>query len=88
MCPVSKFELYLPQGRGSALAANGNLCKLTAKLVMPTTIVAQNGAQLKQSTKIAVEGCASIKHGKKARSALRGAGGTRSHSTTGQRGAL
>jgi hypothetical protein len=28
--PVSTFELYLPQGPYSALAANGNLCSLTA----------------------------------------------------------
>jgi hypothetical protein len=55
--PVNSFELYLPQGRGSALAANGNLCKAGAKLVMPTTFVAQNGARFKQSTKIAVSGC-------------------------------
>ncbi len=27
--PVSTFELYLPQGPDSALAANGNLCNLT-----------------------------------------------------------
>jgi hypothetical protein len=56
--PVKSFELYLPQGRGSALAANGNLCKSAKKLLMPTTFVAQNGAQLKQATKISVTGCA------------------------------
>ena len=27
--PVNSFELYLPQGKFSALAANGNLCKVT-----------------------------------------------------------
>jgi hypothetical protein len=57
--PVNSFELYLPQGKGSALAANGNLCKSSAKLVMPTTFIAQNGAQIKQNTKVAVTGCAS-----------------------------
>ncbi len=55
--PVNTFELYLPQGKGSALAANGNLCKSRAKLVMPTTFTAQNGTVVKQSTKIAVSGC-------------------------------
>jgi hypothetical protein len=53
--PVSSFELNLPQGKYSALAANGNLCQ--QKLVMPTAFVAQNGAALDQSTHIEVEGC-------------------------------
>jgi hypothetical protein len=53
--PVSSFELTLPQGTNSALAANKDLC--TAPLPMPTTITAQNGAVIKQSTKIAVQGC-------------------------------
>jgi hypothetical protein len=61
--PVSSFELYLPEGRYSALAANGNLC--TSKLVMPTQFVAQNGAEIHQSTKIAVTGCAKAKAAKK-----------------------
>jgi hypothetical protein len=59
--PISRFELKLPQGRNSALAANGNLC--TAKLVMPTLFVAHDGAQIKQSTRIVATGCA--KAGKK-----------------------
>ncbi len=54
--PVSSFELYLPSGPYSALTANVNLC--TTSLRMPTSYVAQNGAQLKQSTKINVTGCA------------------------------
>ena len=60
--PVNTFELYLPEGKFSALAANGNLC--ASKLVMPTEMVAQNGAVLKQSTKIAVTGCAKPKKAK------------------------
>jgi hypothetical protein len=57
--PVSSFELTLPQGKYSALAANGNFCnsKTKSKLVMPTAFVAQNGAEIKQSTKISVSGC-------------------------------
>jgi hypothetical protein len=47
--------LTLPEGRFSALGANGNLC--TSKLVMPTEFIAQNGAKLKQNTPIAVTGC-------------------------------
>jgi hypothetical protein len=54
--PIESFELYLPEGADSALAANGNLCK--SKLTMPTTFVAQNGAEINQNTKIAVTGCA------------------------------
>jgi hypothetical protein len=55
--PVNSFELYLPEGRFSALAANGNLCKPASKLKMPTEFVAQNGAVIHQTTKIAVTGC-------------------------------
>jgi hypothetical protein len=52
---VNSFELYLPTGPDSALAANGNLCK--QKLRMPSLFTAQDGAQLKQITKIQVAGC-------------------------------
>jgi hypothetical protein len=55
--PVKTFELYLPEGPYSALAANGNLCKAQSKLRMPTEFVAQNGLAIHQSTKIAVTGC-------------------------------
>ncbi len=57
--PIASFELSLPQGKYSALAANGNLCK--SKLKMPTAFIAQNGARLNQSTPIAVTGCAKHK---------------------------
>jgi len=53
--PVGSFELTLPQGTDSALAANGNLCK--AKLTMPTIFVAQNGKEMHQTTKITATGC-------------------------------
>jgi hypothetical protein len=66
--PVNTFELYLPEGRFSALAANGNLCHFQGKLKMPTEFVAQNGAVLRQSTKIAVTAC---KGKKKANGAAR-----------------
>ncbi len=53
--PIGTFELKLPQGTDSALAANGNLCASTLK--MPTTFVAQNGMSIHQSTPISVTGC-------------------------------
>ena len=59
--PISSFETILPEGRHSALGAylpanaNGSFCGLS--LAMPTTIEGQNGAQVKQSTPIAVTGC-------------------------------
>jgi hypothetical protein len=57
--PFNTFELTLPQGKFSALAANGNLC--TSKLAMPTAFVAQNGAEIHESTPIGVTGCAKTK---------------------------
>ena len=53
--PVTSFALTLPMGPHSALAGYGNLC--AHPLLMPTIITAQNGAQVKQSTRIAVAGC-------------------------------
>jgi hypothetical protein len=54
--PVGTFELTLPQGPYSALTANTNLCKVKS-LVMPTEFIGQNGALIKTTTKIAVNGC-------------------------------
>jgi hypothetical protein len=55
--PFSTFQLTLPEGRYSALTANGaNLCH-AGPLKIPTELVAQNGAVIKQSTKIKVTGC-------------------------------
>jgi hypothetical protein len=53
--PIGTFELHLPQGPDSALAANGNLC--ASKLIMPTIFVGANGVSLKQSTPITATGC-------------------------------
>ncbi len=58
--PVSSFSLDLPMGPNSALSANGNLCKHA--LLMPTVLTAQNGAQIKRNTRIAVSHCPRKKH--------------------------
>jgi hypothetical protein len=67
--PVGSFEITLPQGKYSALAAIGNLCK--SRLAMPTAFVAQDGVEIHESTPISVAGCArarkaraASKHGK------------------------
>jgi uncharacterized repeat protein (TIGR01451 family) len=73
--PISSFELTLPQGSHSALTATlpakakGSLCGTS--LVMPTTITGQNGALVKQSTKIAVSGCPKPRKKPKAKKASR-----------------
>jgi hypothetical protein len=67
--PISRFELDLPKGPHSALSFNlpakdkGSFC--TTALTMPTTVVAQNGAQIVQNTPIKVSGCPKIKKIKK-----------------------
>lgn len=53
--PISSFQATLPEGPHSILAANGNLC--AQPLSIPTTITAQNGAVLTQTTPVAVSGC-------------------------------
>lgn len=58
--PVESFQLKLPQGPNSALAANGDLC--AKKLAMPTAFVAQNGMSIHQSTPITATGCSKHKH--------------------------
>jgi hypothetical protein len=65
--PFTSFELVLPQGPYSALAANGNLCQ--GALEMPTELVGQNGAVINQKTKINVTGCPKKKVAKAKKSA-------------------
>ncbi len=55
--PFSTFELTLPEGSYSALTANGaHLCGFGA-LHMPTELTAQDGAVIKQETKVTITGC-------------------------------
>ncbi len=80
--PISSFELTLPEGPHSVLAANlpvkakGRLC--STKLIMPTTITAQDGAQVTQSTRISVTGCPKAKKPRRGRAARRQKKGMRS----------
>jgi hypothetical protein len=62
--PLTSFELTLPQGKNSALAATSNLCK--TKLNMPTAFTAQNGLTIHQNTKITVTQCHKTHKTKKA----------------------
>jgi len=56
--PISSFEANLPEQSNSALAlVRGTKLCGGSSLTMPTTITGQNGAQIKQTTKIAVAGC-------------------------------
>ena len=74
--PVGTFELTLPEGPYSALAANGNLCK--SKLTMPTEFLGQNGALINTTTKITATGCGKTKkatHKKKTHKHRKHAGG-------------
>lgn len=53
--PVTSFELSLPEGPHSALAAYGDLCH--AKLSMPAAFTAQNGLVIHETAKIRVTKC-------------------------------
>jgi uncharacterized repeat protein (TIGR01451 family) len=63
--PISTFQTTLPEGPYSVLAtdipaqAKSSLCGLA--LNIPTTLTAHNGALLRQTTKVAVTGCAKAK---------------------------
>ena len=63
--PFNTFTLTLPQGKFSALAANVpaknhySLCG--QNLAMPTEFLAQDGAKINTSTKIAITGCKKAK---------------------------
>jgi hypothetical protein len=61
--PVGTFELTLPQGKYSALAATANLCN--TKLTMPTSFIGQNGAEIHQTTPITTTNCTKHKNKKK-----------------------
>jgi uncharacterized repeat protein (TIGR01451 family) len=63
--PINSFTFTLPEGPHSGLAAvlpakaKGNMCGTS--LVMPFTITGQNGALVRQNTRVAVTGCPKAK---------------------------
>jgi hypothetical protein len=63
--PLTAFETVLPAGPHSALTAivpaSAHLSLCGTSLAMPTEITGQNGAVIKQNTKIAVTGCPKTK---------------------------
>jgi uncharacterized repeat protein (TIGR01451 family) len=67
--PISSFELKLPVGKYSILGTNlpqgthYSLCGQT--LNMPTAITGQNGAEIHDTTKIAISGCSKKKASKR-----------------------
>jgi hypothetical protein len=79
--PIASFTLTLPEGPHSGLGSNlpakaqGSFCGQS--LTMPTTITGQNGAVVKQSTRIAVTGCPKAK--KKAKKAKKASAKKSSH---------
>jgi len=85
--PVGSFELNLPGASirlsqpTATSATNGNLCK--SKLRMPMAFVAQNGAEIHESTKTAVTGCVKakkkVKHKKRAHHPRKGKGKPSTH---------
>ncbi len=68
--PIDSFDLVLPEGPHSVLAAylpsktRGSMCGQS--LSMPTAITGQNGAVIKQTTRIAVSGCPKPRKARKA----------------------
>jgi hypothetical protein len=58
--PVTTFETVLPAGPHSALSAvlpDGTFNVCNTPLIMPTEITGQNGAVIKQNTRVATTGC-------------------------------
>jgi uncharacterized repeat protein (TIGR01451 family) len=82
--PISSFELKLPEGRFSVLAAAEELCGHNVKshgkvkhlgpsLAMPTRITAQDGAVEELKPKVALKGCPKARTARTARKKGKGA---------------
>ena len=68
--PISEFEMNLPQGPNSLLAANKPLCSSGA-LPMRTELAGQNGARRVRTTAVKVVGCPSARKKKAGRASSR-----------------
>jgi hypothetical protein len=83
--PLNTLEITLPQGAHSVLTTTSNLCK--SKSTLPSELVAQNGAVIKQVTKLTTSGCAKTKKKEKKKSKkARAKKGARPKKSTGGKG--
>jgi hypothetical protein len=62
--PIRRLDLLLPEGKTSILAASAGLCTKNP-LRMSTAITAQDGARMKPTVNVAVEGCKKPKQPKR-----------------------
>jgi hypothetical protein len=73
--PFTVFETVLPAGPHGVLTPNVPESKRFSlcgeNLVMPTTMIAQNGARLEQETKVTVTGCGEVRSAKTSRLTLK-----------------
>lgn len=86
--PLRSFELYLPRGRHSVLAAGSDLCAAArqghpaGRLSLPVELVAQNGIVLHRAPGLAVLGCPTAPARRRPSALSRGRSSARRHPAT------